>query len=293
MKENKIIKTLSVYADLIKFRLSLAVVFSSVAGYYLFRNTADRRLFFLATGIFLLASGSAALNQYTERMADSVMERTRNRPIPSEKIPGKTAARIASLLLLSGCIFLCYNGITPLLLGMFNVVLYNVVYTTLKKTTILSIIPGALVGAIPPIIGFSSAGGTLFHLNIIAFSVFMFLWQLPHFWLIIIKYGKEYKAAGFATISKYLNETQIKYLVFFWVLFSTVFLLLFCVLADSLNKDLIVLLSAVNIAFISFFYRMLFLKKEPVEIKGAFILFNSFGIFIMFLIITVSVLKGI
>jgi protoheme IX farnesyltransferase len=293
MKENKIIKTLSVYADLIKFRLSLAVVFSSVAGYYLFRNTADRRLFFLATGIFLLASGSAALNQYTERMADSVMERTRNRPIPSEKIPGKTAARIASLLLLSGCIFLCYNGITPLLLGMFNVVLYNVVYTTLKKTTILSIIPGALVGAIPPIIGFSSAGGTLFHLNIIAFSVFMFLWQLPHFWLIIIKYGKEYKAAGFATISKYLNETQIKYLVFFWVLFSTVFLLLFCVLADSLNKDLIVLLSAVNIAFISFFYRMLFLKKEPVEIKGAFILFNSFGIFIMFLIITVSILKGI
>jgi protoheme IX farnesyltransferase len=293
MKENKIIKTLAVYADLIKFRLSLAVVFSSVAGYYLFRNSADRRLFFLATGIFLLASGSAALNQYTERIADSVMERTRNRPIPSEKIPGKTAARIASLLLLSGCIFLCYIGITPLLLGMFNVVLYNVVYTTLKKTTILSIIPGALVGAIPPIIGFSSAGGTLFHMNIIAFSVFMFLWQLPHFWLIIIKYGKEYKAAGFATISKYLNETQIKYLVFFWVLFSTVFLLLFCVLADSLNKDLIVLLSAVNIAFISFFYRMLFLKKEPAEIKGAFILFNSFGIFIMFLIITVSILKGI
>ena len=293
MEGNKMLKKLSVYADLIKYKLSLAVALSSLTGYYLCQSTVDNRIFFLLTGIFLLASGSVVINQYTERITDSVMERTRNRPIPSKKISEKRAILIGSFLLISGCVFLYNNGITPFLLGVLNVILYNLIYTTLKKTTILSIIPGALVGAIPPMIGFSSAGGTLLHQNIIAFSAFMFLWQLPHFWLIIIKYGKEYKDAGFATISNYLNEIQIRHLVFFWVLVSTGFLLFFCFLADALDKSIFIFLSLLNLTFIFFFYRMLFLKKGTREIKGAFILINSFSFLIMLLIIVVSIFEGI
>jgi heme o synthase len=287
------LKSISVLADLTKYKLSLAVVLSSVTGYFLYTNYVDNRLFFLAAGVFLLASGSAVLNQYTERTADSVMERTKNRPIPSGNISEIKALAISFILLLSGSISLYINGITPLFLGVFNVILYNLFYTRLKKITMLSIIPGALVGAVPPMIGFSSAGGTLLHQNIIAFSTFMFLWQLPHFWLIIIKYGKEYKAAGFATISKYLNETQIKYLVFFWVVLSTSFLFLFGILTESLNKNLIVFISLLNILFIYFFYRLLFIKKGISEIKGAFILINSFSFLIMLLIIAASILIGI
>jgi protoheme IX farnesyltransferase len=283
---------LSAYADLIKYKLSFAVVLSALTGYFLGSNSYNHRLIFLASGIFLLSSGAAALNQYTERVADSIMDRTKNRPVPSKKICEKTVLRFSSLLLLSGFTFLYFNGIIPILLGLFTVLLYNLVYTNLKKVTVLSIIPGALVGALPPMIGFSSGGGQLTDLNNIAFALFVFLWQLPHFWLIILKYGKEYQLAGFTTIAKYLNDIQIRYLVFFWVLFSTGFLFLFFSFADTISKNVFFLLAILNLSFIFFFYRLLFVKKEPMEIRGAFILINSFSFLIMLLIIAVSVLNG-
>jgi protoheme IX farnesyltransferase len=285
------LKTLPIYADLFKYKLSLAVVLSSVTGYYLFCNTADHRLFFLATGIFLLSSGSAALNQYTERSTDSIMERTMNRPIPSKKIPAITALWISSFLLITGSIFLYINGIIPFFLGLINILLYNLVYTGLKRITVASIIPGALVGAIPPMIGYSSAGGSLLQSEIIFFAIFMFIWQLPHFLLIIIKYGEEYKAAGFATISKYLNEKQIRYLVFFWVLISSCFL--FFNLAYALSRNIFIFLFLLNLLFIFFFYRLLFLKNDQGEIRCAFILINSLGVFLMLLIIVTSLLASI
>ena len=283
---------LSVFAGLIKYRLSIAVVFSSVAGYYLSGNNTGLSLFYLSSGVFFLASGSAVLNQYTERIADSVMERTRNRPIPSKRISEKHALKIAVILLLTGCFFLYMNGPAPLLLGILNVVLYNLIYTSLKKKTILSIVPGALVGAIPPWIGFFSGEGTFPNQNIIAFSIFMFLWQLPHFWLIIIKYDKEYRIAGFATLTKYLHEIQIRYLVFFWVLLSTFFLFFFFFLAETFDKNIFASATIINLAFIFFFYRLLFIKKKEQEIKGAFLLINSFSFLIMFLIIAVAILRG-
>jgi heme o synthase len=282
---------ISAFTDLIKYKLSSAVVLSSVTGYYLFSNVFGLHLIFLATGIFLLSSGSAALNQYTERRSDSLMERTKNRPVPSKRISEKRALLIASLLLFSGSAFLILNGITPFLLGILTVLLYNFFYTRLKKLTILSIIPGALVGAIPPMIGYSSAGGDIFNKSIIAFSVFMFVWQLPHFWLIILKYGEEYKSAGFATISKYLSEIQIRYLVFFWVLFSTVFL--FFILAGTIDRIMFICLAVLNLTFIFFFYRLLFQKKESREIKGAFILINSITFLIMFFLIATSIITGL
>jgi protoheme IX farnesyltransferase len=292
MKGNNMIKFLSACTDLIKYKLSLAVVLSSVTGYFLFSNSFNHHLILLASGIFLLSSGAAALNQYTERVTDSIMDRTKNRPIPSKKISEKIVLWISSLLLLSGFIFLSFNGTIPLLLALLTVLLYNLVYTRLKKVTVLSILPGALVGAFPPLIGFSSAGGTLLHNNIIAFSAFMFIWQLPHFWLIIIKYEKEYKVAGFATISKYLTEIQIRYLVFLWVLFSTCFIFLFFILTDAINKNMFIILAIMNLSFIFFFYRLLFAKKNAGEIKGAFILINSFSLLIMLLLIAMSVLNG-
>jgi protoheme IX farnesyltransferase len=282
----------SVYGNLIKYKLSLAVVLSSLSGYFLFHNYIGPQLFFLAAGIFLLASGSAALNQYTERRTDSMMERTRNRPIPSKKLSPRKVLWTSVVLLFSGLFFLFFNGIAPLILGFSTVVLYNLIYTILKKTTVLSIIPGALVGALPPMIGYTSAGGSLLNQYIIAFALFMFLWQLPHFWLIIIKYGKEYSAAGFATILKYLTEIQIRYLVFFWVLVTTGFLFLFFGLTEVLGTNILLLISVLNLGFIISFYLLLFRKNGTSGIKWAFIMINSVSFLIMFLIIAISTLKG-
>ena len=293
MKSNRPSEIFSVISDLIKLKLSLAVVLSSVTGYYLYRNNPDMNLLFLALGIFFLASGSAVLNQYTERETDLLMERTKNRPIPSKKISENSAIIIFSILLLSGCIFLLINGIKAMTLGIITVVFYNFIYTRLKRSTIFSIIPGALVGAIPPVIGFVSAGSHTLNSTIFCFSAFIFLWQLPHFWLIVIKYGKEYRSAGFATITKYLNELQIRYLVFFWVLFSTLFLFFFFSLTEAVNKNLFILLSVMNFIFIIMFYRLLFRKNVSTEIRNAFIMINTFSFLIMILLIALSILKGI
>jgi heme o synthase len=283
------LKKLNILSDLIKYRLSLAVAFSSVAGYFLYTNTFDNRLSFLFSGVFLLSAGSAALNQFTERKTDLLMDRTKERPVPSKKISKDAALIIAIMLLLSGSAALLTIGKTPFFLGLITVLFYNLIYTFLKKITILSIIPGAIVGALPPMIGFASGGGSIFHLNILAFSAFMFAWQIPHFWLIIIKYGNEYRAAGFPTVSKYMDEKQIKHLVFFWVLLSNSLLFSLCYFLDVINKNGVIFLSLLNLLFIILFYRMLFVKSEAGEIKGAFILLNSFGFLVMLTIIAVSV----
>jgi protoheme IX farnesyltransferase len=293
MHQNNIKGNLLSVADLTKYKLSLAVVLSAVTGSFLHNNSIDSRLIFLAAGVFLLSSGAAALNQYTERKSDALMERTKNRPIPAGKISGGAAIMVSILLLFTGSLLLFRNGKGPLILGILNVLIYNLIYTYLKKRTVFSIIPGALVGAIPPMIGFASAGGVLSNPHILAFSAFMFLWQLPHFWLLLIKYGREYKSAGFATISNYLNETQIRYLVFIWVLFSSVFLALFFALSGALNKNIFYILSVLNIIFIILFFRLLFLKRLDREVRGAFILINTFGIIVMLLLIGASVLNAV
>ncbi len=290
MKQNNLPGKILVLRDLIKYKLSIAVALSSVAGYYLHSNSINSNFFFLVAGVLLLACGSAVLNQYTERITDALMERTKGRPIPSERISAPAALQIALILLASGSLLLYFIGLLPFLLGIFNVALYNFVYTSLKKKSVLSIIPGALVGAIPPMIGYSSAGGTLLNLNIIVFASFMFLWQLPHFWLIIIKYGREYKSAGFATISNYLNEKQIRNLVFTWVLSSSFLLIAFFIHNEPFSKNILIIISALNVAFIAIFYRTLFSEKRQGDIKWAFILINLFSLMIMFLIITTSIL---
>jgi heme o synthase len=284
-------KNFSVFTDLIKYKLSLAVVLSSVTGYFISGIEIQTHLLFLCTGVFLLASGSASMNQYSERITDSMMERTKYRPIPSGRISKGNVLKISVVLFASGAIVLFQNGIIPLVLGIVTVLLYNLVYTHLKRITIFSIIPGALVGAIPPLIGYSSAGSKIFNPDILSFSAFIFLWQVPHFWLLIVKYGKEYRKAGLATISSFLNESQIRKLIFFWVLISNILLTIILTITEIFGRQFLIPFILLNITFILLFHRNLFGSNEHKEIKGALILMNSFGFLIMLLLIVMSVIN--
>ncbi len=282
----------AVYGDLMKYKLSLAVAFSAGTGYFLHSSSFGPGLFPVLAGTFLLGSGSAVMNQYTERDQDSVMERTNRRPIPSGKVTLASAKLLFLILMISGGCLLLLNGVIPFALGVLNVVLYNLVYTSLKKITSLAIIPGALVGAIPPLIGFASAGGTVLNYKILLFSAFMFLWQIPHFWLLLVRYGKEYRNAGFVTISDYLDEKQIKNIVFLWILFSSLLLMIFIGFTDIFGKYFSYIILVLNPVFIIFFSRLLFSQKESYNFKGAFITLNIFGILMMFLLIADSILTG-
>lgn len=278
----------NVFAGLIKLRLSLGVTLSAVTGFFLGKNTFDNELFVLIPGVFLLSSGSAALNQYAERIQDSMMDRTKNRPLPSKKISEKSGLYISILLLCTGNILLLISGIIPVALGILNIVLYNCLYTSLKRRTVLAIVPGALVGAVVPLIGYTSAGILSLNRYIIIFSIFMFLWQFPHFWLILIRYGNEYRSAGFPTILNYLTEKKVKYMIFIWILFTTGFLLL----AGSgfFDWEVRLMLIILNFIFILLFYRILFLKNSSENIRYAFILINSYSFLVMMIIITFSLL---
>jgi protoheme IX farnesyltransferase len=242
-------KRVAHFADLIKYKLSVAITFSAVTGYFISGSGLKSSFILLIAGIFLLSSGAAALNQFTEKESDASMERTRLRPIPASMISPAEAFITSMILLLAGETILFLTGIIPAILGALSVFLYNLVYTKLKRVSLISVIPGALVGAIPPVIGFSSAGGVLPGNQIIMFSAFMFLWQLPHFWLILIRYGDDYRKAGFKTFSADFSEFRIRLLVFGWVIITTFLLIAFSVRGMIFSGILNYLLIFLNLFF--------------------------------------------
>jgi len=281
-------KGFSSIAELMKWKLSAAVAFSAVTGYFICAGGADSELAAVAAGVFLLASGSAALNQFTERRSDALMQRTMNRPLPSLKMNPAGALLISAVLLLAGGSILALTGWLPLILGILNVLLYNVIYTGLKKITALAIVPGALVGAVPPLIGYASAGGAITDTGILLFALFIFLWQLPHFWLLLIRYGREYEDAGIKTIYSVLSPSQISRLVFFWIAGSSLLLWILTFSLLPLKVPAALILMTLNLAFIILFFRTLFNFSNEKSLKNAFILVNSFSLIIMIILIATS-----
>jgi len=275
-------------AELTKWKLSLAVAFSAVTGYLIFTGDAGGSLIVVAPGVFLLSAGAAALNQYTERKSDALMARTAGRPLPSGRMAPGTAAAVAIGTLVSGALLLWFSGLVPLLLGLANVLLYNVVYTGLKKVTALAIIPGALVGAVPPLIGYTAAGGVMTDTVIILFALFMFLWQMPHFWLLLVRYGSEYEKAGIRTIYGSMSTSQINRLVLLWITGSSLLLWILTGIFMPFEPPVAILLLVLNIAFIAAFRRIILVSDAEGRSKNAFILINSFSLLIMLILIAAS-----
>jgi protoheme IX farnesyltransferase len=281
-------KQISAISGLLKIRLSLAVTFSALTGFIIYDNQPGINMFILFCGVFFLSTGAAALNQYTERDLDAKMERTMQRPLPAEIIEPDGALKIAMFLIISGTLVILLTGLIPSLLGLITVFLYNFVYTSLKKISWFAIVPGALVGAIPPVIGFTAAGGSIPSAEIIFFSAFMFLWQLPHFWLIIVRYRNDYRLAGFKTLPGNIGEMETKRLVFIWAILTSVLLGFFSANELVFNSLISLILIPLNIFFILLFYRALYTRPAETSARNAFILINSFSFLIMILFIVNS-----
>jgi heme o synthase len=292
LQGTKILGQLKAVSELIKYRLSAAVTFSAVTGYLIHKPSPDFDLLLLIAGLFLIASGSAALNQVTEKEYDAVMVRTRNRPVPGKRMKSSMALLISVLLLTTGMLILLPTGIRPVLLGLFNIVLYNLVYTRLKRITPLALIPGSLVGAIPPLIGFAASGGNMPDAGILLFSTFMFLWQIPHFLLICIRYSVEYKAAGFkfSHFPEYFGNPRI--MVFLWIVFSTAVLIGFSITELLFQRILFFIIIPLNLVFILLFFSFLFSIESERNSRTAFILVNSFSFIIMLFFIINSLISA-
>jgi heme o synthase len=187
------------YVALAKPRLNLLVVLTSAAGYYL--GAAGRpSVWGLAgstLGTALVAGGAAALNQVFERDTDALMPRTRHRPLPDGRIEPGDAQRFGAALAAAGLATLAATAnVLAALIALATLAIYLIVYTPLKRRSSLATLVGAVPGALPPLIGWTSASGSLSIGGFILFAI-VFLWQIPHFMAIAWLYRDDYRKAGF------------------------------------------------------------------------------------------------
>jgi protoheme IX farnesyltransferase len=170
--------------------------------------------------VFLLACGAAALNQVEEAAIDARMSRTRGRPIPSGRISREWALFVVLLLVGAGATLLASvegRRLEVLALGGLALVWYNGIYILLKRVTAFAVVPGSLVGAIPPAIGWAAAGGHPLDPRILEVAGFFFLWQIPHFWLLLFLFGRDYEEAGLPTLSGRVSPAQFGRITFAWI----------------------------------------------------------------------------
>jgi len=187
------------YLELLKIRLSLLVAFSCGFGYALASkgNIDWLALVMLTMGGFLLSGASVSINQILEKDLDKVMTRTKNRPLPTNRISITEAiVFIGFVLLLSVFILWQYTNPLTVVLSLVSMLLYSFVYTPLKRVGPIAVFVGAIPGALPPLLGWVAATGLISYEALIIFGI-QFIWQFPHFWAIAWVADDDYKKAGF------------------------------------------------------------------------------------------------
>jgi len=215
LKQETFVSRISAVSELVKIKITVLVSFTTALGYFLAAKAPGFEFIFSSLGIFLLACSSAALNQYQESGTDLLMKRTSERPIPSGRISKQSALIITGLLFGAGSAVLILKANLPAYItGLVTFFWYNAVYTPLKKKTALALIPGSLVGALPPIAGWLAAGGSPFDGKIILVAAYFFVWQIPHFWLLLLLYGEDYKNGGFPVLTDLYSTGFIKKITF-------------------------------------------------------------------------------
>lgn len=186
------------YLELTKPRITWLILMSTAVGYFFGRRAEWQPLVLLHTllGVALMASGTAALNEWFEREADARMRRTANRPIPSGRVTPRQAFWFGCAISLAGFweLWLGTNALAACC-GLATLGLYLGIYTPLKSRTVHATTLGAIPGAMPPLIGFAAAHGALTREAGVLFLV-LFLWQFPHFWAIGWMYRDDYARGG-------------------------------------------------------------------------------------------------
>jgi len=185
------------YIEITKPRLSVVVVFSSIAGYFLAANNYDLwTIILLVVGGYFLVGSSNVFNQIIEKDLDALMKRTQNRPLPTGRVSVQSAWIYGLIMALSGIYMLYLINFATAFFGALSIVLYAAVYTPLKTRTPLCVFVGAFPGAIPYMLGWVAASGN-FGIEPGTLFMLQFFWQFPHFWAIGWMLENDYKAGGF------------------------------------------------------------------------------------------------
>jgi protoheme IX farnesyltransferase len=210
---------------LTKLPIAVMSTLTTATGYLLFAERPSLDMWSSLLGTLLLAAAAGTFNQIQEQRFDALMPRTRERPLPSGRIDRPLAWLIGIALAGLGFSALASSPdqpLTTLALGAAALFWYNGIYTYLKRVTAFAVVPGALIGAIPPAIGWCSAGGSVLDTRIWLVAGFLFVWQVPHFWLLALRYDADYRQSGWPVLTDALSPAQVGRLTFAWILATVV-----------------------------------------------------------------------
>lgn len=285
-----IVSILKIIIELGKVRIAIPVALSALTGWTLYSGNIGKEGLWLALGVFLMSCGSGALNHWQEHKIDAKMPRTQNRPIPSGRISAAGGLLVVLLYLTSGSVLLYFTH-PPIALGLSWATLffYNLVYTPLKRVTAFAVIPGSMVGALPPLIGWAAAGGSIASENILLVAVFFFIGQIPHFWLLLLLFGNQYKQAGMPSLNQLFSENQIKRITFTWVLTTVASAMLVLLFVFTNDVLFFILLGYTFYLLFPLSYAMLI--KNELKVKQAFYKLNFLYLFMMLFLIADGLLR--
>ena len=257
--------TLSDFSQLTKFRLSITVVISSIAGYFLAVEVVHLpTLLLLIIGGYAMVGASNTFNQVFEKDLDKLMLRTQNRPLPSGRMQSSTALFIGVVLTLVGVSTLYLINLKTAFFAILSIFLYACVYTPLKQKTSLSVFIGAFPGAIPFMLGWVAATNE-FGIEPGVLFMIQFFWQFPHFWAIGWLMHDQYKAAGFKMLPSGARDQSTAFQTVFYTLWTVLISLLPAFYSTGsliLTFPSAVMVGVLGAFFLFYALRLMFLKDD-------------------------------
>lgn len=269
-----------------KFVLSFAISLSALFAYIMAKGDVGLDMLLATFSVLLVAMGVSTLNQVQEYKSDAKMERTKNRPIASGRMTPSTGI-VISIILIVMSLLLIYNllGLTGVNIFMFAFIWYNAMYTPLKKKSALAVVPGAILGIIPPAIGWLVAGHSLLELEFIALALYFFIWQVPHFWLLVMLFHGDYKDGGYPTAMRLFGQASLQRLTFVWLIFTIQAGIFLVSVFDPYMATMTLSILIGIWAFIS----SLELLRERFELKNARAVFWKINVAFLAIIIFLSI----
>ncbi|MDR2549293.1 MAG: UbiA family prenyltransferase [Desulfobulbus sp.] len=208
------------WSQALKVARCLPMAATAGFGFIAQRPQLDAALGIVVGGVLFLACGCAGINSVQEARIDRLYRRTWARPLATGQIRPGPALAVSAMLATGGLAVLAgygwSNGL-PLSLGLAALILYNGLYTPLKQVTVFALIPGGVAGSLPPLIGWTAAGGGLAEPRIwLLFSLF-FLWQIPHFCLILLCHADDYRAVERPSLIRLFPAPRLRRIALVWI----------------------------------------------------------------------------
>lgn len=204
-------------AVLARVPVSIAVAVVSMLGYLLYSPEFSLGLWAAGFGSFFLCAGCSALNQVQEKRTDGYFSRTMTRPLPQGYIRSRTAILVAVLwILLAASLYAVTASAATLFLAAVVLIVYNGLYTAMKRRTPFALLVGSIAGAMPPLVGWVAAGGSVFAPLILTNCVIWYLVQIPHVWMRIYIHKEEYLSRFSPIPVSYFVLTHQKMLMRIW-----------------------------------------------------------------------------